>query len=612
MVFYFMFKAVFQNFHSGTGWNAAFETPSDVYSAYEYSEVADVIISAEAAALNGKWVVLLLSYEAAPAFDSAFAVYATDHGQRTTDNVPLAAAAIFDKCSEIEILSRNNDFSLTDWKPFIAKNDYNSSIKKIKEFIAAGDTYQVNYTFPLESSFSGCGESWFNELCLAQRAPFSCFLDLGIFKILSLSPELFFERKNNKIITRPMKGTMPRGRWLEEDNELAQKLHNCPKNRAENLMIVDLIRNDLGRIAELNSVKVTDLYKVEKYETVFQMTSTIKADIKKQISNSCPASAAIDFQISKPKNFKTAGLFDILRALFPCGSITGAPKIRTMEIIRELEPYPRGFYTGAIGFIKPGGDCVFNVPIRTVQLDSESNKAVFSVGGGITYDSTAEEEYEECITKSLFLNSRSPEFQLLESLLLEDGKYFLLQNHLKRIASSAKYFDFVFDKKNLLEKLETVREKNKNGSFKIRLLLSRTGKIETTYSPLIKGERGLLKKITIASNPINTPNKFLYHKTTNRKVYKDAKKEFPDFDDVILWNEKGEVTESTIANLVIEKDGEKFTPPRCSGLLAGTFREELLKNGEIKEKIILKDELYSAGKIHLINSVRKWMPAELI
>jgi len=614
-----MLKAIFQNFHSGAGWNAAFESPSAVFSAGDLSEVADIINAAEAAVLNGKWAVLALAYEAAPAFDPAFSVHDSGHGARPTGYVPLAVSAIFDKCSEPGILSINNDYSISGWQPLVSKKDYESSIKKIRYYIAAGDTYQVNYTFPLESSFSGCCESWHNELCLSQRAPFSCFLDLGKTKILSLSPELFFERKGDKIVTCPMKGTMPRGRWLKEDNQLAEKLHNCPKNRAENLMIVDLLRNDLGRIAQHDSVKVADLYKVEKYETVFQMTSTIKADIKYLTSNVQRPASKQEHPRRSP--FK-GGLLNILKALFPCGSITGAPKIRTMEIIRELEPFPRGFYTGAIGFIKPGGDCIFNVPIRTVQLDTETNKAVFSVGGGITFDSTAEVEYDECLIKSIFLNSCTPDFQLLESLLLEDGNYFLLENHIKRITSSAKYFDFVIDEKLLREKLKKVREQNKQGSFKVRLLHSRAGETEVSRiskceqsSPLKEDSGGcdneMFKKITLSSFPVNSKNKFLYHKTTNRKVYEDAKKKFPDFDDVILWNEKEEITESTIANIVVEINGEKFTPPRSSGLLSGTFREELLKKGEIKERTILKEELISADKIYLINSVRKWMPANL-
>ncbi len=597
-----MLKAVFKNFHPyfSNDWNAAFENPTDIFSAYDYSEVANVISSAETAALNGKWAVLALTYEAAPAFDSAFSVQKNPHFKEDLRGyyTPLATAAIFDKCSEKEILLSNHPFSIENWKSLITKKVYNSSIKKIKNFIEAGDTYQVNYTFPLKSKFTGCCESYYNELCLAQRAPFSCFIDFENFKILSLSPELFFERKNNKIFTKPMKGTARRGRWLEEDTKFAHKLHNCPKNRAENLMIVDLIRNDLGRIAELDSVKVTDFFNVEKYETVLQMTSTIEAKLKQQTS------------ISEKK--RNTELFEILKALFPCGSITGAPKIRTMEIIRKLEPYPREFYTGTIGFIKPGGDCIFNVPIRTIQLDTKNSIAKFSVGGGIIYDSTAKDEYEECLTKSIFLNTKTPDYKLLESLLLEDGKYFLLENHLKRIASSAKYFDFDFDKKNLLKKLEIIRKQNLNGSYKIRLLLSRTGKIEITNSILTKEIRGLSKKLIFSSTPISSSNIFLYHKTTNRKIYDDVKNNLQNVDDVILFNEKGEVTESTIANIVIEKNGQKFTPPKKSGLLAGTFREELLKKGEIKEKIILKEELINTDKIFLINSVRKWMPAELI
>ncbi len=361
--------------------------------AHRIEDVIPVLEFAEREARSGSHVAVMLSYEAAPAFDSAFVTHAPS-------DFPLAWAAVYEDGSGGEQLE---SYSSTEWKPLVSRNEYDDSVSRIRELIAAGDTYQVNYTFPLTSSFNGDAFAWYRELCLAQGAQYSVYLDLGRYKVLCLSPELFFERRGNHAITRPMKGTVRRGRWPAEDRELAQWLANSAKDRAENVMIVDLLRNDLGKVSVPGSVRVSSLFDLERFETVWQMTSTVESTLRDGTS-----------------------LVDVMRALFPCGSITGAPKIRTMQIIHELERFPRGLYTGAIGLLKPGGDCVFNVAIRTVVIDTETGVATFGVGGGVTIDSTAEREYEECLVKSRFLYARPFEFQLFESILLEDGDYFLL------------------------------------------------------------------------------------------------------------------------------------------------------------------------------------------
>jgi para-aminobenzoate synthetase / 4-amino-4-deoxychorismate lyase len=273
--------------------------------------------------------------------------------------------------------------SSNPWLPKVAKDEYVHSVTRIRDLIAAGDTYQVNYSFPLTSTFNGDSFAWYQQLDRAQRANYSAYLDLGRYKILSLSPELFFERNGDHVRTKPMKGTVRRGRTDDEDEELAHWLQNSIKNRAENVMIVDLLRNDLGKVSVPGGVHVTSLFDLERFETVWQMTSTVEATLEHGTS-----------------------LLNLIGALFPCGSVTGAPKIRTMQIIRELERFPRGAYTGTIGLLRPGGDCTFNVAIRTVVLDKETNLATCSVGGGITIDSTAEDEYQECLVKSRFLNVR--------------------------------------------------------------------------------------------------------------------------------------------------------------------------------------------------------------
>jgi para-aminobenzoate synthetase / 4-amino-4-deoxychorismate lyase len=385
-----------------------------------------------------------------------------------------------------------------------------------------------------------------------------------------------------------MKGTINRGRWSQEDIERSRQLAESPKDRAENVMIVDLLRNDLGKISVPGSVKVSKLFEVERYETLWQMTSTVESRLRNDV-----------------------GLADVMAALFPCGSITGAPKIRTMEIIRELEPFQRGIYTGTIGFIRPGGDCVFNVAIRTVVLDSDTGAATFGVGGGITIDSTAEREYDECLLKSSFLTAPSPRFRLLESILLEGGEFFLLSRHLERLKASARYFNFHFPEEQILCQLQRAVATCSNERWKIRLLLSKAGEIE--FEAIQLGSAGRIQpRVPLAAQPVESNDRFLFHKTTNRAIYDQALAGRPDCDEVILWNERGEVTESSVANVVVPVDGRLFTPPQQSGLLAGTFREELLADGTIRERVIRKEELQEASSFFLINSVRKWMPALLI
>jgi para-aminobenzoate synthetase/4-amino-4-deoxychorismate lyase len=339
--------------------------------AKQLTDVLPVLEFAEREARSGSHVAVMLSYEAAPAFDSALVTH------EPTD-FPLAWAAVFEH--DPECVQESSVFRPVAWTPRVSRDEYDAAITRIHDHIAAGNTYQVNYSFPLTSAFSGDPYAWYRNLFLAQGAPYSVYLDLGRFKILSLSPELFFERRGNHVVTRPMKGTIARGRWLEEDLAFAERLRQSTKDRAENVMIVDLLRNDLGKVSVPGSVRVSSLFDVERFETVWQMTSTVESTLRDGTS-----------------------LVDLMTALFPCGSVTGAPKIRTMQIIRELERLPRGAYTGAIGFLRPGGDCIFNVAIRTVVVDTETNVATFGVGGGVVIDSTAEGEYQECLVKSRFL-----------------------------------------------------------------------------------------------------------------------------------------------------------------------------------------------------------------
>jgi para-aminobenzoate synthetase/4-amino-4-deoxychorismate lyase len=561
------------------GWSAAFSNPAETCIAETPADIPTVIHTAERAAREGMWAVLFLSYEAAPVFDPAFRTH-------PPSGFPCAASAVFETCDPVPALPDAGIPTITGWTPLVSRSEYDTAIHTIRNYIAAGDTYQVNYTFPMDCRFTGDPVALYAFLCRAQKAPYCCMADCGRYHILSISPELFFERRGSHFVMRPMKGTMPRGRWFEEDTDRVAELYTSEKNRAENLMIVDLIRNDLGRIARHNTVRVSKLFEIERYETVLQMTSTVEGEIRPGIS-----------------------LFEIFGALFPCGSITGAPKIRTMQIIHELEPFPRSLYTGTIGFIRPGGDCEFNVAIRTVITDTETGAARFHVGGGITYDSTAENEYDECLTKSRFLNAAPDEFQLLESMLLDEGTWFILSRHLARLKASAEYFGFSYPTDEITGQLDTLCSTHPDGKWKVRLLLRKDGQLSIEAHPLPRSQERY--RLGIARESVNSGNIFLFHKTTRRDVYEQARASAPGCDDVVLWNENGEITETTIANIVLVIDGQKYTPERTAGLLAGTFRDELIESGELTIRKLTLDDLQRAEEIYLVNSVRKWMKAVL-
>jgi len=542
------------------------------------ADVVPLLDAAEAEALAGSYVAVMLSYEAAPAFDCAFKTH-------SFHSLPLAWAAVFPDSSEFPTKCAGN-YSTASWQPQITRSKYTSSVERIREMISAGDTYQVNYSFPLISKFSGDAYAWYRDLCIAQGAQYCAYLDLGRYKLLSLSPELFFERRGYHVVTKPMKGTVRRGRWPAEDEELASWLRNSPKDQAENVMIVDLLRNDLGKVSTPGSVQASSLFQLERFETLWQLTSTVESTLKDGVS-----------------------FAELMAALFPCGSVTGAPKVRTMEIINNLEPFPRGAYTGAIGFLRPGGDCIFNVAIRTLVLDSLSGEVTFGVGGGVTFDSTAEREYEECMVKSSFLFNLPITFQLLEAILLEEGDYFLLDRHLTRFEASANFLGFSFPEKIRLE-LDRIAAAHRTGSWKIRVLLTKNGQLEFEALRLEKIEREL-RSVALATEPIDSANRLFFHKTTSRSFYSSQLEARFDCDDVVFWNERGEVTESSIANVVLPVDGKLFTPPVSAGLLAGTFRDQLLAEGKILERAITIEELREASEFFLINSVHKWMRATL-
>ncbi len=524
-----------------------------------------------------------IAYEAAGAFDNAMRTH-------TPGALPLVWFGLYrtpPRCIPREATTATNmPYKVGDWCPLVSSQNYRAAIERIRALIIAGDVYQVNYTFPLQTFFQGDALAWFNRLCLAQQTDYGAYINTGDHQLLSISPELFFRFDGTTLITRPMKGTARRGRWPEEDKQIAQTLAGSAKERAENVMIVDLLRNDMSRISAPNSVSARSLFDTERYPTVWQMTSTIESRA-------------------------TATVAGILSALFPSGSVTGAPKIRAMSIIKELEPYPRGAYCGAVGWLTPDGRSEFNVAIRTITIAAATGTAHYNVGGGITYGSDPEAEYGECLAKAMVLTQNDADFELLESLRLDENGFYLLPEHLQRLSASAEYCAFQFNHAEASAKLQAAAGNFCAGQAqKIRLYLRRDGRLRLDAQPLVLKKSPL--RVGLSAGTVNENDWRLFHKTTNRAIYEAARAARPDCDDVLLQNRRGEITESTIANIVIIKNGRKLTPPLTCGLLNGVLRRHLLRQGEIQEQTLTRADFKRGMRFYLINSVRGWSEAQWI
>ena len=555
-----------------------FTQPTSIITTYSLTEVIEKLQWVnELVKQHNMYAVGFLSYEAAAAFDEALVTH-------KSDSFPLLWFGLYEQPEQITLHTSSTQNYNLNWSPTVTKTEYDRAITQIKQYISCGDTYQVNYTTRLQAEFIGDAWEYFLQLSSAQQAHYGAYIELDDWAICSAAPELFFTWDGKQIVTRPMKGTSARGLTGKGDRAMAQWLQNSVKNRAENVMIVDMIRNDLAKIAELNSVRVPSLFDIEKYPTLWQMTSTVTANTK-------------------------ASLTEIIKALFPCASITGAPKPRTMEIIRSLEKTPRNIYTGTIGFITPNNYAQFNVAIRTVLIDKQTNRAQYGVGGGIVWDSASASEYEECQIKARVLLARRHDFELLETILWTPSEgYFLLDYHLQRLQDSALYFNFNFDLVTIEKRLLENSNKLSDRAYKVRLIVDRR-KITIETIPFTGDRPSRSINLGIATKPIELHNLFLYHKTTNRDFYNRVRQDHPNYDDVLLWNERQEITESCIANVVVKLNGKLLTPPVDSGLLAGTFRAYLLDNKQIEEAVIKLKDLSQCEAIYLINSVRKWQKA---
>ncbi|MEK6268520.1 MAG: aminodeoxychorismate synthase component I [Planococcus sp. (in: firmicutes)] len=558
-----------------------FSDPVNIFRTHDLANVANILEKVDQAVNDGFYAAGYVSYEAAPAFRPEMHV-------QSAGEMPLLWFGIFKEPQKMSLVSQEHQtYQVSDWEMASSVEQYKTGIHQIKTAIEEGHTYQVNYTERLSAKFTGDDLTFYHQLARNQQADYGAYLNLGRFRLLSASPELFFKVQGGKLIAKPMKGTAPRGRTTQEDQEYKKTLLSSEKERAENLMIVDLLRNDMSRLAKKGSVKADPLFTVETYPTVHQLTSTVTADLKDHTT-----------------------IWDWFHALFPCGSITGAPKISTMKYIATLEQTPREVYCGAIGFITPDKEAIFNVPIRTVIIDQEKGVAHYGVGGGITWDSTAEGEYSELQTKAEVLTAKRPVFKLIESLKLADGNYPLLRYHLARLEDSSGYFHFPGNTEEVKAELTKLAQHYPQGTYKVRLLVDRKGQLEMQAQKTAPIEEPV--KCVLATSPVDSKNPFLFHKTTHREVYEQASDELlKEQFSVLLWNEKQQITEFTIGNVVVEKDGRFFTPPVECGLLAGTFRQHLLDQQQIEEKIILKEELKEFDAIWFINGVRGWLAVEL-
>jgi para-aminobenzoate synthetase/4-amino-4-deoxychorismate lyase len=543
--------------------------PDKVLPALEYIE--------QRVEKEGLFAAGFVSYEAASAFDDALQTHAPGE-------FPLLRFGLFAAAEQIDLPTPAGEPDIPDWQPQETADKFAGKVDKIRAAIARGETYQVNLTFPLTSNFSQDPWSFFLHLVHGQQASGAGYLQTDRWAICSVSPELFFTRNGDHLSMRPMKGTAPRGRTLEEDRRQADNLQKSAKNRAENIMILDMVRNDLGRLAPPGEVRTEEICSLEKYPTVWQLTSTVTARSK-------------------------ATLAAIFQALFPCASITGAPKVKTTQIINSIEARPRQIYTGTFGWIAPGRQAHFNVAIRTVLIDQQCKRATYGVGAGITWDSDSADEYRECLDKAAVLSRPIGDFALIETLRWTPGKgYFILPEHLARLQASAEYFTFTCHAESISDYLQELAKDFPSTPQRVRLLLHINGHMETTFTAIHPAPTSPLK-IRLASQPVDSQNILLYHKTTQRQIYENSLAEAKDADEVVLWNERGEVTECCTANLVVEQSGRLLTPPVTSGLLPGTYRDFLLKRDILTEQILTPDDLRNSSRIYMINAVRKWRRA---
>lgn len=564
--------------------------------AHRLDQVRGVLEAVQAAAQQGFWCVGYLRYEAAPAFDAALVVHAAPG--------PLAWFSVYDEAlpwpdstdradadADADADTLSEDWKV-EWQEPMPRPVFDQAMGTLHRAIARGELYQVNFTGRMQGQLSGASgvaaaRALFAALQRAQPGGYAAYLDTGAQgQVLSVSPELFFDWHQGRVLTRPMKGTARRGDTVAEDAAQAEALRTSAKERSENVMIVDLLRNDLSRIAEPFSVRVPRLFHVEALPTVWQMTSDVEARTRADCS-----------------------LVDVFAALFPCGSVTGAPKVRAMQMIRALEPSPRGVYCGAIGVVQPGGRATFNVPIRTVTL--QGNATQCGIGSGITAYADAQSEWQEWLYKQAFVQRASAPFSILETLALVDGTLRDADAHLERMAQAAQHFAFCWHAEQVQQTLADLVHKHPQGAWRVRLLLSPQGRVQAEAYALEKSPGRV--RLQLADRALaEAHSEFVRFKTTRRAHYDALTPTAPGVFDTLLWNSAGEVTECTRGNIALHLDGRWVTPALHCGLLAGVGRAKALREGRVVESVVRVQDLPRVQALAFVNSLRGWMDADLL
>lgn len=535
----------------------------------DIKEVKHLLAEVEAYQNQGYYAVGYVSYEAAPAFETKFEViddplmseyllYFTIHESVQTEPIPLTYKPI--------TLPKT-------WQELTSAEEYKAAIEHIHHHIRQGDTYQVNYTVQLQQNITADPFAIYNRLVVEQNAHYNAFIQHDDVSIISVSPELFFKKDGDGLTTRPMKGTTNRGLTTETDLKQAQWLAQDQKNRSENMMIVDLLRNDMNRISKIGSENVKSLCLVEQYSTIWQMTSTIETQL-----------------------LPNSSLGDIFQALFPCGSITGAPKIATMAIIKDVEKQARGVYCGAIGILLPNGPTIFNVAIRTLQM--QGNKAIYGVGGGITWDSKWEAEYEETKQKSAVLYRQNPKFDLISTGRIHRGKLLFLKEHLNRLQESSRYFSYPFNKEEVQNQVEDLCQSlDFDTDYRLKMSLAKNGELTFEHNQLTGlADVFCQARLVEQTHPLDSP--YTYFKTSYRPHISLEPHE------QIYYNQKKELLETSIGNLVLKIEDQLYTPPVHLGLLNGIYRQSLIANNQVTERVLTLDNLKQAQAIYGCNAVR--------
>lgn len=555
----------------------AFGTPRQTLVAHSPAQVRPLLEAVQALARQGRWCVGYLRYEAAAAFDPALAVHEADG--------PLAWFGVHDAPQAWPELDADGT-ALAQWHEGLSRAAFDQGMAEIHRAIADGELYQLNYTAQLHGELQGAPRDLFMALRRAQPGGYAAFIDTGDEQVLSVSPELFFDWDGERILARPMKGTAPRGATSAIDATLAAQLRASAKERAENVMIVDLIRNDLSRVAQPFSVRVPHLFRLEALPSVWQMTSDVEARTR-------PGTT----------------LADVFAALFPCGSITGAPKVRAMRMIRALESGPRGVYCGAVGVVRPGGAATFNVAIRTVTV--QRGAARCGIGSGITADATAECEWQEWRHKRAFLERASQPFELLETLALQDGVLRDASEHLARLARAAAHFGYPLDAARVEASLRQLADAHRQGLWRVRLRLDAHGQVQAEAHAMAAASA----PVRLALAPIAfeaADSEFVRFKTTRRAHYDAVAPSVPGIFDTLLWNRHGELTECTRGNVAVQLDGRWVTPPLRCGLLDGVGRARCLREGRLVEAVVRVEDLPRASGLAFVNSLRGWLDAVLV